>query len=105
MQTFGTEMRPASKIAHYEQAGIEAGDRAGEDFRRQCSLLSTTDPEIYMAALERAIEDAVDKMRATGATDEQIMAWRRANRVAFQHHLDAWLKERGAKDSPLGSDK
>lgn len=105
MQIFMTKMRPGSKIAHYARAGHEAGDKAGEDFRRQYSLLSTADPEIYMVALERAIEDAVDKMRATGATDEQIMAWRTANRVAFQHHLDAWLKERGAKDLPLGSDK
>lgn len=105
MQTFRTELRPASKIEHFETAGMEAGDRAGEDFRRQCSVLSTLDPEAYMAALERAIEDAVEKMRAGGASDEQVMAWRRANRVAFEHHLNIWLAERRGKDSRSGSDK
>ena len=79
-----------ASVADYERIGWEAGDSCGREFANAYPRTTNADPRKFFPAVMEALDRAVETMKASGGTERQVAAWRRAFMLALDPYTLVW---------------
>jgi hypothetical protein len=86
---------------NYILEGTNAGEWAAQDMRQECGGKPAEIYSAYVNQVLSAIEDRVANMRSEGATEDELLAWRRAFNAEITPVVDALAEEGKRREAAL----